>query len=185
MRLPAACLAACLALGCTTASDDQGPGDRTQYPAGPYGTATSQIIAPLEFVDPDGQAIGLADLFADPHNRLLIISTSAGWCSACIKEQPKLQALHEEFGDRGLVVLVALFEDANFEPSTPELARRWREKYDLTLRVVADPAFKLGDYYDRTLTPMTLIVDVDDMKILRNDTGFDEGAVRAIVESKL
>ena len=40
-------------------------------------------------------------------------------------------------------------------------------------------------YYNRELTPMTMLVYVDDMSIVRIDTGFNESDVTAIIKSKL
>ena len=31
---------------------------------------------------PEGESFSLADVYADPKNRILLLSTSAGWCTA-------------------------------------------------------------------------------------------------------
>ncbi len=189
---PLATLASLLALtlllcGCvvqgTTPDLDTGP--RGDYPPGPYGTGEGAVLAPLSFVNPDGSTLDLAQIQADDRNRLLLVSTSAGWCTACIEEQPALADLHDRYSPRGLVVMVSLFEDANFLPADARLAEGWQQKYDLPFLVVADPTFQFKDYYDSRQTPMNMIVDLSSMKIVKIILGADSSAVENIVGALL
>lgn len=157
--------------------------DRSQYPG--FGKEEGAILAPLQFELPDGTPFSLADMYHDPKNRIMMLSTSAGWCTACIEEQPKLVALHEEFAERGLFMVIALFEDDQFQPANAALANRWKRRYALPFAVVADADFQLGSYYNRELTPMTMLVNVDTMQILKITTGFPESEVRAILNAAL
>jgi thiol-disulfide isomerase/thioredoxin len=145
------------------------------------------VIKPLDFLAADGAPFNTQQVYNDLSKTLLLFTTSAEWCTACIKEQPKLQALYESYGDQGLEVLVTLFQDSDFEPATPELASRWREKYDLSYLVVADPQEPsvMSEYYDVNLTPMVMLVDTITMEIMYLTQGFDEDQVRALIESKL
>lgn len=158
---------------------------REGYPAGPYGTRERSVLEDLTFVAPDGSRFSLADVHADGGNRLILVSTAAGWCTACIEEQPRLQALHREYYARGLFVLVSVFEDAGFAPATAALAADWRARYALDLAVVADPDFVFAPYYDPTLTPMTMIVDAETMEIVWKITGWDQSSVEAILAARL
>jgi thiol-disulfide isomerase/thioredoxin len=160
---------------------------RLSYPEGPYGVEIGQVIAPLSFVTPDEQTFSLEELYQNSRARLLLITTSAEWCTACIKEQPKLQALYERYQSYGLSVLVSLFQDSNFEPATAELAARWRDKYELSFDVVADPAnpSTFSPYYDVNLTPMVMLVDASTMEIVYLNQGFDEEGVTSLIEARL
>ena len=155
------------------------------YPSGPYGTSEGSIIENLSFVAPDDTPLALGDIYADGNNALLLVATAAGWCTACIEEQPALQDLANTYGSEGLYVLVSIFEDANFIPATAALAAAWKSQYALDVTVVADPPFVLDAYYDSSLTPMNMLVDVSAMKILRTSTGWDRGAIEAIIEARL
>lgn len=169
-------------------SSGDGPGDatdRSQYPAGPYGKAEGQVIEPLSFVNPDGSTLSLSTVFADPSRRLLLLVTASGWCTACVEEQPALEELHGRHGPEGLAIIEAVFEDANFVAATAEDAEQWKRQYGLTFDLVADPDFVLGAYYDRQLSPMNMMVDVDTMKILRIGTGWDPTATEALIEARL
>jgi hypothetical protein len=164
-----------------------GPDDAmpTGYPAGPYGTREGSIIDAHDFVTIDEGALSLADLHADPTNTLLLVATSAGWCTACVEEQPILQALHEAHAAEGLVVMVSIFEDADFNTAEPRHARDWQSRHGLSFDVVADAPFVFDAYYDSSLTPMNMIVDLRTMEILKITTGWDESLVRAVIEARL
>ena len=159
--------------------------DRTMYPAGPYGKAESNIIANLAFKNPDDTDFDLNEIFADENNKLLLVSTSSGWCTSCIEEQAKLQARHVTWNSKGLYILLTTFEDQNFAAATPAYAGDWKEKYGLGYKVVADAPFLFQEYYDRSATPMVMLVDIDTMTILKIMTGFDADVVDSIIASAL
>ena len=171
--------------GCGGApSAPQTPSDRSAYPPGPYDTGEGDVLGPLSFVAVDGGPFDVdTAVFADPQARVLLMNTAAGWCGACVEEQPVLQALVQ---DRpALSVVVALFEDADGAPADAALARDWQARHAVAFDVVADPSFQLQAFYDPSLTPMNMVVDVDTMTIRRIGTGFDELAVTAIIDAIL
>lgn len=162
-------------------------GERTVYPEGPYGEEVGSVIAPLSFVDTNGDPFGLEQIYLDTEGKLLLVTTSAEWCTACIKEQPKLEELYEDYGPQGLQVLVVLFEDGSFEPATVNVAERWKNRYELTFPVVADPVVPstFSDYYNVDLTPMIMLVDINSMTIKYVTQGFDEDQVIALISTYL
>ena len=112
-RLLVLALAALLCACGSTAEPDPGEvGDRTTYPEGPYGTRQGQVIENLRFEKADGEPITLHDIRTDESVRVMLLSSMAGWCQPCIQEQEEFKALHERYGDRGLVVVAAMFQDA-------------------------------------------------------------------------
>lgn len=174
--------------GCGQGDGDAGElTDRTTYPEGPYGVKEGQTLkSDFSFLFPDGTPFSLDEnVFKNEHNRVMLITTTASWCTACIEEQPKLKALHGEFAKRGLFIVAAMFEDAEFATATLEQVREWKSKHKLPYEMVLDEAFELQAYYNRQLTPMNMVVDVDDMKILKITTGFDEQVIRAVIEANL
>ncbi len=181
----AMCVWLAAALGCTTTTGDDGNSGRDAYPEGPYGLDEGDVIEPHSFTTADGGALSLEDLFADVDNKLLLLSTGAGWCTACRDEQPALQELADNHGADGLVVLVTLFEDNNTDVPDTAFVQSWIDQYTLTIPVVLDADFEMAVYYDPTLTPMNMIVELDTMEILRISTGFDQSAIEAIIDAKL
>ena len=174
--------------GCAsgTTGDAGDIGDRTKYPQEGHGVTVGSILAPLTFVNPDGSTFSLdADVRADEHHRVLLLTTTAGWCASCKEEQGKLRALYRDLSDHGFLIVSAMFEDDNYGPATPEQAGDWKSRYELPYPVVADPPFVLSAYYDESRTPMMMVVDVDTMEILLLTTGYDETAIRSVVEANL
>jgi peroxiredoxin len=161
--------------------------ERGAYPSMPYGKAVGSTIENLSFISADMSEFHLKDIYDQPKTKLLLLTTSAEWCTACIKEQPKLQDLYDQYQPRGLDVLVTLFQDANFEPATDVIAKRWKEKYDLSFHVVADTTnpSAMSAYYDIALTPMVMLVDVNTMQIIYLKQGFDIDEVSNLIETYL
>ena len=167
--------------------------DRSLYPGLEkldeiYGTESGDTIADLAFIRGDGMQFNLSEIHADPTRKVILFTTSAGWCAACIEEQPKLQALHREYHERGLTILVVLFEYQDYRPADARLAMQWQRRYMLDYTVVADPPFVSRPYYpngDASATPLVLLIDVSSMEILDVSTGFNEDIVRSIIEKTL
>jgi len=177
-----------LALGACAGGTGNEPGDqnRDTYPEGPYGNAEGDILDNHSFETADGAAFDFdADIFKDEGAKLMLLSTAAGWCTSCIEEQSSLQALHEEHAADGLRVVVTLFEDQNFEAADDVLASEWIDTHDIEFDVVVDAPFVMEDYYDATLTPMLMFVDVNTMEILSITTGWDESLVDALIDASL
>lgn len=158
---------------------------RATYPAGPYDTGEDDVIENLGFTDTSGAPVDLQSLRADCTWKLAVVTTSAGWCTACREEQPKLQSLFDDYERRGVVVIVTLFEDDNYEPADTRLAEGWRDRYELTFPVLVDEDFVLGDYYDRNQTPMTMLLDLETMEIQRVMNGYVDADVRSLVDTLL
>ena len=54
-------------------------------PDGPYGTGYLETIQDLEFWDPwTGEAPRLSDYYMNPDVSVLVVSSAAGWCTACM-----------------------------------------------------------------------------------------------------
>lgn len=183
------------ALGCLeSASEALCEGDacerstenREGYPG--FGTNSGNIIAPLEFIDPEGAPFNLREVYENGQNQILLITTSAGWCTACIEEQASLQTLYDEYRERGVEIIVSVFQKSNYEPADARFAGQWKRRYRLTYPVVADPEFIMQDYYpgrDPSVTPILLVVDVDTMTIIQRFVGYDDIVVRALIDSQL
>jgi len=172
-------------VGCGNGGDD-GPCAtvaREGYPAGPFGEKPGATIADLELVADDGSPFFLNQIHADGDNQLLLLGSSSGWCSACIEEQPALQDLHERYRDKCLYIMVTLFEDADFNPANAALAASWKEQYDVSFEVVADPNYLLEPYYAADQPPMHLWIDVATREVLEVITGWDGAVIESLIEA--
>jgi len=163
-------------------------GTPTGYPSGPYASTENAVGKTLEnhsFTTIDEGTLQFGDLRSAGGKTLLLISTTAGWCTACIEEQPKLEAYYHQFGCQGLEVMVAIFEDLNFNPALAAHADQWQQAYGLSFPVVADTDNVLSTYYDKGAAPLNMLVDLCTMEVLYSSIGFDETAVTALIESNL
>ncbi len=160
--------------------------DRTNYPSEGLGLTPGSILEKHAFQAPDGSTWDFdKDVFKNPKNRVMLLTTTAGWCGACIDEQPKLKAMHEKLSSKGLIIVAALFEDSESQPATLDQTRAWRDQYKLPYSIVLDQPFVLSKYYDESATPMNMVVDVDTMEILDIVVGSNMQAVRAVIEDNL
>jgi hypothetical protein len=173
-------------VGCTEDYDSLAS---TALPGGSvdFGTEAGSIIAPLEFVAHEGP-MSLYDVYAEPANRALLLTTAAGWCTACIEEQSALQTLYNDYAGQGVEIMVTVFEKGDYEPADANFAKQWKRRYELTYPVVADPAFIMRSYYpsgDSSITPILLVIDVATMTIMERFIGFEDRVVRALVDDIL
>ncbi len=151
------------------------------YASGPYGVLAGDTLINHCYETSEGDFLTLSDIYNDDAASVLLITTSAGWCSACLEEQPYLQQWYTDHYDDGLRIVVTLFEDENLVPANVGYASDWKSRFSLTFPVVADPAVEFSDlgismtqmgwYYDTKLAPMQMLVDVKTMKILSLDVG--------------
>ena len=158
------------------------------YPVGPYATdenALNKVLPDITFTTAEGDPLTLGDLRSQEGKRLLVISTTAGWCTACVEEQPKLEAFYQEYKDCGLEVLVAIFEDVQYNPATAYDAEIWQIQNELSFQVVADVPNALATFYNTASAPLNMIVDLCTMEVLYTTIGFDQSAMTAIIESEL
>jgi thiol-disulfide isomerase/thioredoxin len=191
LLLPLAIAGALLSTAC---GDDDGGGssaglnndaDRTVYPEGPYGAQTDQVFPNLTFSQADGTPVDIASIRQDPANRVLFINTAAFWCGACIEEQPAIAALYNDFAGAGLEVLVTVFEKEDGTPADVADASRWQTAYSVPFPVVADPAGVLTGYYDPTLSPLNILIDLSSMEVIYRSQGADVDAIRQFVDALL
>ncbi len=169
------------------------------YPAGPYGTATGRVIVNLAWQgfrdtgadadhDPFNEAahtVSLEDYFVgrDPGSRLLIITSSAGWCAACQEEATHMPGMAAEWSPRGVRFLTAMLEDEAGRPCPIAFAREWGLDFDLTTDVVADPQALLDPYYSSNSIPFNLFIETDGMTIVRKMHGWDDDVAEGIFDA--
>jgi hypothetical protein len=155
------------------------------YPAGPYGKEEGQPLANLSFFDPASAAqVSLRDLRGG-EARVLMITSSAGWCGACLQEAVVMNSIEADWAPRGLYILYTLFQDWNGGEADEGFWTQWCDQTDPTYRVVLDPDFVLGNYFNPDSAPLNLLVDLETMKILRLETGFNREALEAALDALL
>lgn len=179
-----------------SSSDSQLGTRRVAYPDPPYGTKQGAVIANQEWLgwhDP-GQTgydtsafekISLADYY-DPSGARgighIVLTSTAVWCSVCRAEYQDLaNGQVQKWNDRGVVFIGALFEDNDGNPAGPDELRTWAQTFDVAFPFVLDPGFKLGAFFSREATPMTMIIDASTMEIVWQTEGWaPEGSGQSV-----
>ncbi len=161
------------------------------YPSAPYGSEPGDVVQNLcfqGFRSPDAsqaeaRANSLDEVsfgdYLDPTGEryeLILINSAAIWCSACQVEHQTLPAHQAELGPRGLVVLSALFQDAERDPAVVDDLVVWVETFEPNFPMLLDPDYQLGTYARAETAPLNLVVDARTMRILEKFIG-DQGTV--------
>lgn len=170
--------------------DGAGFAPAVNYPPGPYGRGVGAVIENTTFLgwlDPlasnyDTEAlepVSLSD-FYDPTGvttKLIVINASAVWCTVCQAElrQMKNDGTAEKYGALGVQIVGTLFEDAAGGPARPSDLRLWGSAAvrAIDFPLVLDPGLKMGVYFTSDATPLNLIVDARDMRIVHAMMGYD------------
>jgi hypothetical protein len=148
------------------------------YPCGPYGYAVGATLADASLYgrrdrDGNGSALDdpagtfrLAEYFATPGLRALVLSLSTVWCVPCTGEQPALVSLFGRYRAGGQVAfLEILLQRSNGDPADGSDADRWAAEFNLPFDIAADPMDSLRGYYDPNAFPEQMVVRTADMTI--------------------
>jgi cytochrome c biogenesis protein CcmG, thiol:disulfide interchange protein DsbE len=153
MRLTA--FAALLAtLACSAPEDGQ-------YRALAAGDTVPEFGAPLL----DGDSLHLASLRGQP----VLLNIWATWCAPCREEMPALQALHEEYGPRGLRIIGVSVDSRGAEPAI----RRFLEEGGYTFTILHDAADAVSRQFRTFGVPETFLIDGDGLVVRRWIGKFD------------
>jgi cytochrome c biogenesis protein CcmG, thiol:disulfide interchange protein DsbE len=87
---------------------------------------------------------------------LTLVNIWATWCSSCREEMADLEAIHRDYGSRGLEVIAVSVDAGN-----GERVRRFVEGENLTFAVAHDPAGRIQQLYGVAAVPETYLVSKD------------------------
>lgn len=112
------------------------------------------FLAPdLSLVTLGGETVSISNL----HGRAVLLNFWASWCPPCRAEMPAIQAVHEEYAERGLVVLAV---NATAQDSRAA-AESFAAEYGLTFPILLDPAGDANRIYRIGSLPTTFFIDPD------------------------
>ena len=108
----------------------------------------------VDFSLPDlsGNTVALSELL---EKGPVVLDFWATWCGPCIKELPFIQALHEEFADRGIVV-VGISQDT---PKTVSRVKPFVKSRKLTFPILLDKNQDLMRTFKIASIPYVCIID--------------------------
>jgi len=105
----------------------------------------------FQFQTPDGQDTSLSNLQGKP----VLINFWATRCLPCIYEMPYLQQVHEEWSDKGLVVLAINSEDS------PSKIREFMQSNNLSFTALLDTGGSIAMKYGIRYIPTTFLINKD------------------------
>lgn len=134
----------------------------------------------------DALAFTLKDLTGKPFelasakDKIVLLDFWASWCGPCIAEMPHIQKLHEEFKDKGLLVIGVNNEEL-------EIASEFMKDKHYTFVSVVDEGRAVAQQYQVSGIPQVLLIGHDG-KVKWHSIGFGNGKeteLRAAVEKAL
>jgi thiol-disulfide isomerase/thioredoxin len=117
------------------------------------GGATAGSPPDFRLKDLDGNWLSLSEHLGEG---VVYITFWATWCVPCRREIPHLQALYEEFGDRGLQIISVNTDP----PATESKIKPYVKRYGIGYTTVLDPNNNVLDKYNPTRElPYAVLVD--------------------------
>jgi RNA polymerase sigma factor (sigma-70 family) len=119
----------------------------------------------------NGEPVRLADL----RGKVVVLDFWGHWCGPCLRAMPALVALHDQFADRGLVVIAVHDKSVKSiaeldEKIAPVRQRRWFGR-DLPFLVALDGEGATTAAFGITMFPTSLLIDRDGNVVRRLDNG--------------
>ena len=126
----------------------------------------------LEVVTLGGDTVRLAGL----RGSVVLVNFWATWCAPCLREMPALQAVWDEYRDRGLVVIGLSVDDG---PVTDFVARMRDDgvRYPLAF---SPPGAQRAFGHSGTL-PTTILIDRDGRIVRHEEGALSVEEIRALV----
>lgn len=131
------------------------------------GTQEGDIANQFELSDQNGDIVRLHD-FCD---RAVLLVFGAEWCGPCQAKAAEAEALYQDYVDRGFIIIEVLGEDNAGAPPEQTVLQNWASTYGLTIPVVADPNWAVGNVYnpDGAIPSETLIAPGGELVVVDGD----------------
>lgn len=117
----------------------------------------------------DGERLALSD----HDGQVLLLNFWASWCGPCRKEMPELDALHEQYRDRG-VSIWGISVDVRAEK-----ARAFADQVQVGYPLLLDSDMTVSGDYDVRAMPSTVIIDSEG-RIRHTQLGFEAGVMEEL-----
>ncbi len=85
---------------------------------------------------------------------VILLNFWATWCGPCKEEMPSMEALYQQYKDRGFMLLTISVDEGSPEPT-----RKFIQMNDYHFPVLIDPTGKTLDVFGVDRIPVTLLID--------------------------
>lgn len=93
----------------------------------------------------------------DYEGKVVLLNIWATWCPPCREEMPSIEALHRDFGPRGLKVVAVSVDD----PGAEQKIRDFVKEFGLTFDVLHDASQDIRRIYATTGVPENFVIAAD------------------------
>ena len=107
----------------------------------------------FDVTDLQGEPVSLDDY----RGEVVLVNIWATWCAPCRRETPCLQSLYEEYGDQGLQVVGVSMDSRGSKGEIRDFA----DRYEVTYRILHDPANRGMDAFSIMGLPATYLLDAE------------------------
>lgn len=136
-----------LAVGCDSSPTSTSTSDETLA----RGTEIGMLALDFTLLDRNGQPVSLGSLIGKP----VLLNFWATWCPPCRHEMPFFQEIHEEWANKGLVVLaINVGEDSS-------TVSDFIQENNYSFTVLLDTDQKVAVEYGIRYFPTTFFIDKD------------------------
>jgi peroxiredoxin len=136
-----------------------------------FGSKVGDKMADFTLVNQGGEPVSLSQF----RGSVILLDFSADWCGPCRAEAARLEALFNEYRDRGLVILTLMIDGS---PSA------WAAQYGLTFPVLNDNAQAQWRIYGEGAVPLNMVLDRN-LIIRYKESGFNESAIISMIKKYL
>ncbi len=119
----------------------------------PIGTNLGNRAPDFTIKSLDGKSVTLSEL----QGNKVVLNFWATWCEPCKKEMPYIQAVHEAWREKGVVVLAVAVSQNQFVDGVKQFIQD--NKYTFT--VIFDAEKKVAGLYQVSEIPKTVFIDAD------------------------
>lgn len=118
-------------------------------------------------------------------DKVVLVDFWATWCKPCHKAMPELQALHDEYADRGFAVVGVSIDEADDRRKVEKFLAEKKIRYPIAIDSSEDPAWAR---YRVKAVPAAFLVDARGQIVaqwlgLPADAGEVEAAVKPLLEA--
>jgi thiol-disulfide isomerase/thioredoxin len=154
--------------------------------AGAFDTTTSRVSPGSPA--PDFRAVTLdahpvPKGIADYGGEVVLLNLWATWCGPCEWEMPAIEALHRDFGPKGLKVVAIATDDPGYEQRVRDFVAR----KGLTFEILSEGSGKIEADYEARGIPATYLIGRDGIirKRVAGASDWNSTANRALVAQLL
>jgi len=170
--------------GGTTATDGGTPRCDKLMSERAVGYDVGVMVPDMTLSNCSGDKLSLHEALCN--KKAAMIYFASGWCQPCAEKMPKLESLHQKYGNE-IEIWVAMRENTGpQDPATKYFCQEWTDEYELSFPVVIDPTDKHTGNFLTAGSTFPVIVMVDSSGTIQAiETGGDvdlEAYVQALVE---